>query len=124
MDVLRFPAIEYLQGPSRRLFCFVADGKLIHDFAAVSRLKREGDDLTGYQRPEVKAHVDQIRRYLEGEAPLLPNAVVVAFDDRVEFSARDKRQTEATARVGTLTIPLDPEDRPGWIVDGQQRCGA
>ena len=68
MDILRFPAIEYLQGPRRRLFCFVADGKLIHDFAAVSRLKREGDDLTGYQRPEVKTHVDQIRRYLEGEA--------------------------------------------------------
>ena len=50
--------------------------------------------------------------------------MVVAFDGRVEFSARDKRQSEATARVGTLSIPLDPENRPGWIVDGQQRCGA
>jgi DGQHR domain-containing protein len=121
VTTLRFPAIEYQQGGGRTLYCFVADGKLIDTFAAVSRLQRDGDDLMGYQRPEVRAHVEQIRKYLEGDAPLLPNALVVAFDDRVTFRPCDR---DASHRIGTLTVPLDPENRPGWIVDGQQRSAA
>ena len=35
------------------------------------------------QRPEVLSHIASIRRYLESEAPMIPNALVVAFDKRL-----------------------------------------
>jgi DGQHR domain-containing protein len=63
----------------------VVEGKRVHDFAAVSRIHRSEGEIHGYQRPEVLAHVADIRRYLEGNTPLLPNALVVAFDDTVGF---------------------------------------
>jgi len=56
------------------------------DFAQISRLSRNDDEcIAGYQRPEVLSHIAEIRNYLESEMPMLPNAIVVAFDSRVEF---------------------------------------
>lgn len=69
----------------------------------------------------------EIRNYIESEAPMIPNAVVVAFDSRVTFVAARGPATNYS-RVGELLIPVDlswtPEERPGFIVDGQQRLAA
>src|ERR1043165_2977283 len=127
---LRLPAIEVRQGSGRLLYSFAVDGKLIPSFATVSRIRR-GDDkqINGYQRPEVLSHIAEIRNYIESDAPMIPNAVVIAFDKSVRFDPA----TNATAgndytRVGTLVIPNDPEvaleNKPGFIVDGQQRIAA
>jgi DGQHR domain-containing protein len=128
---LRLPALEIKQGPSRSIYTFAIDGKHVGDIATVARIRR-GDDtqLHGYQRPESVAHVASIRRYLDTDpSPLLPNAIVIAFDERVRFRA-DKTSTDerpAFVRSGTLIIPLvadDEQDKPGFIVDGQQRSAA
>ena len=37
------------------------------------------------RQPEVLSHIAEIRNYLESEAPMLPNAIVVAFDSRAKF---------------------------------------
>ena len=110
---------------------FGIDGKQLPDIATISRVHRETDgDIGGYQRPEVRAHVTEIRRYLESENPLLPNALVIAFDGRVTFEASESDLTGPGdyTRTGTLVIPVDDstpeESRPGWIVDGQQRTAA
>ena len=80
------PAIAIRQTGNRQLFAFAIDGKKLHDFAQISRLGRDSDEqIAGYQRPEVLSHIAEIRNYLESEAPMLPNAVVVAFDSRVKF---------------------------------------
>lgn len=127
---LRFPALEVRQGRGRTLYSFAVDGKLLPMFATVSRLHRDlDDDLAGYQRPEVLSHIAEIRDYLESANPMIPNAIVVAFDGRVRFEASDVQPIEGGySRLGTLIIPADtsvpPEDRPGWIVDGQQRAAA
>jgi DGQHR domain-containing protein len=122
---LRLPAIEVAQG-ARRIYTFAVDGKVIHDFAAVSRVHRDEEGLGGYQRPEVLAHVRAIRRYLESDGAMLPNSIVFAFDDRVRFEAA--AGSNGYAVVGQLVIPVDetlPEDqRPALIVDGQQRSAA
>lgn len=124
---LRLPAIEIKQG-KRRLYTFCVDGKLIGKFATVSRVKREDGDLTGYQRPEQVAHIDEIRTFLESESPLLPNAVVVAFDASVKFEANKGGPATSYSRTGELVVPIDPDledhERPGFIVDGQQRVAA
>jgi DGQHR domain-containing protein len=60
---------------------------------------------------------------------MIPNAVVIAFDSRVRFVPDPPDDTHPSfARPGTLVIPLTPEsaaeDKPGFIVDGQQRLAA
>jgi DGQHR domain-containing protein len=121
------------QGRSHVQYAFAVDGKRIKEFAAVSRLCRdEARRVVGYQRPEVISHIAEIRAYLESENPMLPNAVVVAFDPSVEFSptlkAEDGAQLDneaATPGELRIPIPVSPEARkPGWIVDGQQRLAA
>src|SRR5215472_10146184 len=126
---LRLPALEVRQGDGRVLYSFAIDGKLLPSFAAVSRIHREGDaQVEGYQRPEVLSHIASIRRYLESEAPMIPNALVVAFDKRVQFEPTHGAPSVSYARPGMLIIPasgdLTDEDKPGWIVDGQQRSAA
>jgi DGQHR domain-containing protein len=126
---LRLPALEVRQGDGRVLYSFAVDGKELPSFAAVSRIRRDGDaEVEGYQRPEVLSHIASIRRYLESEAPMIPNALVVAFDKRVQFEASPGVPAVSYARPGTLIIPassdLTEEDKPGWIVDGQQRSAA
>lgn len=129
---LHLPAIEVVQGQGRTLYTFAIDGKLIHDFAAVSRIKREDDNhVVGYQRPEVLSHIAEIRNYIESDAPMIPNAIVVAFDSRVRFMPANQNGNGASvdySRPGTLIIPVDEEwssdEKPGFIVDGQQRIAA
>jgi DGQHR domain-containing protein len=122
--ILCLPALEVRQG-CHVLFCFAVDGKCLGQFTAVSRLQR-GDrgNVLGYQRPEILRHVGQIRAYLETAGALLPNAVVVAFDDRVRFTPSGRGTNYS--RPGTLAIPLGGAnaDKVGWLVDGQQRAAA
>lgn len=126
--ILRLPALEVRQG-EHPLFCFAVDGKELDSFAAISRIRRDAkSEVVGYQRPQVLTHIAAIRRYLESENAILPTALVVAFDDCVRFEPDGGRSRGGAARKGTLVIPvLDgaaDEDKPGWIVDGQQRGAA
>lgn len=126
--VLELPAIAIRQGSKRELYAFAVDGKRLQDFAQVSRLGRDGGEkIAGYQRPEVLSHIAEIRSYLESEEPMLPNAIVVAFDSRVHFKPLKNCQAGEAVRHGHLIIHTDSnshEDKPGWIVDGQQRAAA
>ncbi len=127
---LRVPAIEVRQRVDRVLYSFAIDGKLISSFATVSRLRRDdGKGLSGYQRPEALSHIAEIRNYLESESPMVPNAVVIAFDSRLRFEpSMDVVAPLHYTRVGSLVIPVNTdlaaEDKPGLIVDGQQRLAA
>jgi DGQHR domain-containing protein len=128
-ELLRLPALEVRQGDDRILYSFAVDGKQLPHFAAVSRVRRDGDtQIEGYQRPEVLNHIKSIRRYIESDTPMIPNALVVAFDKRVRFEPYEGVYGTAYARPGTLLIPVDKraseDDKPGWIVDGQQRSAA
>jgi DGQHR domain-containing protein len=126
---MRVPAIEFRQG-QRPLFAFAVDGKDVPKFAAISRLRRDSDTLLhGYQRPQVLSHISAIRRYLDSPHPMMPNALVVAFDARVRFEPIDELSADsAYSRMGVMIIPVDDtwreEEKPGWIVDGQQRTAA
>ncbi|GIH72016.1 DGQHR domain-containing protein DpdB [Sphaerimonospora thailandensis] len=127
---LRLPALEVRQG-SRRIYCFAVDGKRLHEFAAVSRIRRDPEDqLQGYQRPEVANHIRAIQRYLESENPMLPNALVLAFDSRVIFEPAASSADNAVGYsvLGELVVPIDEtledDQKPAWVVDGQQRSAA
>jgi DGQHR domain-containing protein len=122
---IRVPALAVRQG-ERMLYSFAVDGKKLPLFATVSRIHRdEEQQLGGYQRPEAVAHIAAIQRYLESANPVLPNALVIAFDERVEFEASSE---DDDTSFGEIVIPVDEdqadEEKPGWIVDGQQRSAA
>src|SRR6266545_5377359 len=99
---IRLPALEVHQGPRRRLYVFAVDGKLVHRFATISRIKRDGAEIGGYQRPEVLSHIAEIRSYLESENPMIPNAVVLAFDNRVRFESVEGMEGSGYSRFGTI----------------------
>ncbi|MFC4034622.1 DGQHR domain-containing protein DpdB [Streptomyces polygonati] len=131
---LRLPALQVSQG-ARSIFCFAVDGKRLHEFTAVSRIHRNDDEeLQGYQRPEALSHIRAIRRYLESDSAILPNAIVLAFDTSVRFEptaqtrSRGSSAAEQYSVPGELVIEVDeslPEDqKPAWLVDGQQRSAA
>jgi len=127
--VLRVPALEVSQGNGRILYSFAVDGKQLPSIATVSRLRRDDEaGIQGYQRPEVLTHIAAIRRYIESEGPMIPNALVIAFDKRVSFTPLPGAPRTDYACPGLLSIPLvdedSEEDKPGWIVDGQQRSAA
>src|SRR6516165_10634899 len=104
---LEVPAIAIQQSGKRELFAFAVDGKRLHEFAQISRLGRTNDEtIAGYQRPEVISHIAEIRNYLESEAPMLPNAIVVAFDPSVKFRPLPDSGNRNTPRHGHLVIPL------------------
>ncbi len=108
------------------LYSFAVDGKRLPLFATVSRIHRDEEQkLGGYQRPEALAHVAAIKRYLESASPVLPNALVIAFDERVKF---EETTGAPGASFGEIVIPVDDnladDEKPGWIVDGQQRSAA
>ena len=120
---LRLPALELRQG-TRRLYQFAIDGKQLPRVCAVSRVRRDAEhEIAGYQRPEALAHIRAIRTYLEGDEPLMPNALVIAFDGRVRFESPETTKAPGT-RAGHLLVPIDADLKPGFIVDGQQRSAA
>jgi len=127
---LRLPALRLTQG-QHHIYVFGVDGKRLDDFTTVSRARRDDDGLQGYQRPEVVAHIRAIRRYLESDGAMLPNAIVLAFTDQVFFDASMNGAGDGAitySQPGELVIPIDeacPDaDKPAWLVDGQQRTAA
>jgi len=127
-EILEVPAIAIQQGAKHKLYAFAVDGKKLHDFAQVSRLARdEGEKIAGYQRPEVISHIAEIRNYLESEEPMLPNAIVVAFNSKVQFRPLNGTRGQSAPLHGHLIIPTGTDGdgaKAGWIVDGQQRAAA
>lgn len=101
------------QGKGPRVVCFTATPEQVTKIARVERINRDSAGrLTGFQRPQIAAHIREIRDYLAQPDAMLPNAIVLAFANGAKV-----------ARDGTLTI--DTSDGPrGWVVDGQQRLAA
>jgi DGQHR domain-containing protein len=127
VNILEFPALALQQGPSKTIYSFGLDGKSIAQFATVARAGHStGGQFVGYQRPEVRKHVAEIKRYLESGAPMVPNAVVLAFDNRVQFLPAGPPSL-GIVQHGVLRVPCKqrPDDpAAAWVVDGQQRLAA
>ncbi len=127
IEELRLPAMRILQGDSV-IYVFACDGKVVGQFTTISRISQRDGCIRGYQRIEVATHIDRIREYIDSPGSILPNAVVIAFDSRVRFEARVRQCSVPYITHGEMVIPIQPgqaeEDRPGFIVDGQQRLAA
>jgi DGQHR domain-containing protein len=112
-----YRALVPKQSTHLQVLSFCAPASEIMDFARIDRIGRQKDgSLTGFQRPQVAAHINEIRTYLATDEAVLPNSVVVAFTSGVTI-------TNNKDGMATVTIDVD-ESNKGFVVDGQQRLTA
>lgn len=119
-------AIRILQDEAHPLFVFCLTGEELLAIADISRITRgDSGKLIGYQRPEVKRHVQDIVNYLNGEQVVFPNSIILTLTSHVHFvRSRGPEVDDGLAAAGILEIPLPTDGgvKPAWIVDGQQRA--
>src|SRR5687768_16747651 len=104
---MEFSGLRIVQPSGGEVYLFSAFADDLLAVAQVPRVRRNSARaLEGYQRPEVASHIAEIRRYLESPDAVLPNAIVIAFDDRAYF---EKLMDAPGADFGKLIVPV-PED--------------
>jgi DGQHR domain-containing protein len=124
--VIRRPALRLEQDPRHPLYLFALTGEELLQIAEIARVGRDqGGKLIGYQRAAVTRHVKNIAEYLDSEAVLFPNSLILALSRKARFTPTVRRSSEvAFLTPGTIAIPVPRNggSRPAWIVDGQQRA--
>jgi DGQHR domain-containing protein len=126
--VLARRALRITQAAQAPLYLFTLTAAEILQIADISRVSRDDQgELIGYQRPEVRQHIQEITDYLDSDQPLFPNPIIIALPSTVRFTcSRGPNVSDGIASSGTLEVPLpcNGGPKPGWIVDGQQRAFA
>jgi DGQHR domain-containing protein len=126
--VLARRALRITQAVQAPLYIFTLTAAEILQVADISRVSRDAQgELIGYQRPEVRQHIQEITDYLDSDQPLFPNPIIIALPSTVRFTcSRGPNVSDGIAASGTLEVPLpcNGSPKPGWIVDGQQRAFA
>ena len=121
-------ALRINQNPTSPLYAFGLTACELLQIADISRISRDhSGDLIGYQRPEVRQHVQEIVEYLDSDQVIFPNPIILALSPHVKFtSGRGPVIGDGGSVQGKLEIPLPVGNapKPGWIVDGQQRTFA
>jgi DGQHR domain-containing protein len=124
---LRRRALRLTQTDAYPLYVFTLKAEEVLQVADISRVSRDAaGTLIGYQRPEVRTHIQEIVDYLNTDSVIFPNPIIMALSSEVKFQAirGDRMPGDELGITGTLTIPLPNNGRqkPAWIVDGQQRA--
>jgi len=125
-EVLRRRALRIDQDPKHPLYIFSLTGEELLKIADISRISRDdGGKLLGYQRGEVRRHIQEITEYLNSPEIVFPNSIILALHSNVRFiRSRGPETDDGCAVSGTLEIalPTGSGPKPAWIVDGQQRA--
>ncbi len=122
---IKVRALQTKQGDVPIYLLFMP-GSELHKIADIARMERGvKGKLEGFQRREIRDHVNAIAAYLDKDHVLFPNAIILALSSEVKFKQSRGPALEGTyddAHAGQLEIPIRPEgERVAWIVDGQQR---
>jgi len=119
-------ALRIDQNADHPLYMFTLTSDELLQVADISRITRdEAGKLIGYQRADVRKHVQNIVEYLDSDSIIFPNSIILALSSSVKFKqSRGPSTDDGFAKAGTLEIQLPTGDgpKPAWIVDGQQRA--
>ncbi|GIH51971.1 DGQHR domain-containing protein [Microbispora rosea] len=121
-------ALRIVQAKDYPLYVFMLRAEEVLQFADISRVSRdEAGKLIGYQRPQVRKHIQEIVEYLDSDVPIFPNPIIMALSPNVHFRSTrggNRHPADGISDTGRLTIPVPQEGKPkpAWIVDGQQRA--
>src|SRR5438874_875858 len=104
---IRRRALRIEQNDKHPLYVFCLTGDEILEVADISRLSRDdAGKLIGYQRADVKRHIQDIVAYLNSDDILFPNSLILALSSKVKFHVSR----------GPLAVPPDyfpSVDTPG-----------
>lgn len=124
-DNLVVRAVKTKQGDDIDVYAFFLYGSDLTRIADISRIHRDETEVKGFQRKEIKNHVNAIVEFLDSGPVIFPNAITLALAPEVTFETSRGTKPKGLVEVatsGTLTIPMQSEgNRAAWIVDGQQR---
>jgi DGQHR domain-containing protein len=114
---MQYLAVTAQQSSEHAVMVLAAKASDILRFATIDRIGRDTQGvLSGFQRPQVAAHIREIQDYLEKPNSVLPNPIVVAFTTHVGIKDLGN---------GSVQLTIDLSDGPpGLVVDGQQRLTA
>lgn len=112
-----YRAIVAQQSPRHTSLMLAASASDVLVWTEIERMGRHRDGkLRGFQRPQIAAHIKEIRDYLAQPDSVLPNPIVVAFVGGVKI---------IHGGDGTAAISISPNvSGLGFVVDGQQRLKA
>lgn len=117
MPTFRYRGVLARQSAAHKAVTICARASDVFAFASITRAGRDGAGvLQGFQRPQIAAHVREIRDYLRTEDAVLPNSIVVGFVEGAQIH-------ELSHNLVELSITTDG-DLPGYVIDGQQRLTA
>jgi DGQHR domain-containing protein len=124
--MLAVRALRTRQAVSIDVYAFFIPGADLLHIAEISRVHRDMEGiLHGFQRKEIRTHVQAIVEFLDQGPVLFPNAIILAISPRAQFTkARGSKPAGEVkaAEAGTLRIPVPTDgSKAAWIVDGQQR---
>ena len=95
--IIRRRALRVEQCKGHPLYLFCLTGDEILSLADISRVSRDdAGTLIGYQRAEVKRHVQDIVDYLNSDQVLFPNSIILAVSSRMRFISGRGPQDSAT----------------------------
>jgi len=124
--IMERKALKITQPSGKDIYLLTMTGEELLRIAGISRVSRNNDGkLIGYQRAEVRKHVREIADYLESPGMMLAHPIILSFASQVRFvSSRGAKTSDGIAIAGMLEIPDSgsPDNKPAWIVDGQQRA--
>ena len=125
-SIIERRALRVPQPGGRDMFLLTMSPSELLELAEISRIRR-GDEgkLLGYQRPEVRRHVNEISDYLDSDDMIFAHPLILALTSNVKFvSSRGQKTSDGLAISGKLiiTVANSGSEKPAWIVDGQQRA--
>jgi DGQHR domain len=119
-------ALRTTQGAGVDVYALFLRGADLLKVAEISRVHRDAEGkLQGFQRKEIKNHVQSIVDFLNKGKVLFPNAIILAISPKAVFTRSRGGTPEGDVKAsetGTLRIPVPRNgEKAAWIVDGQQR---
>jgi DGQHR domain-containing protein len=114
--ILKFRGLAQPNNKQRAVMITARAGEVL-TFADIERAGRDSrGGMKGFQRPQIAAHIREIRDYLRTDGAVLPNCIVVGFVDHIEVRE---------CSDGWTDVVIDITDGPpGYVIDGQQRLSA
>src|SRR6266545_4302676 len=119
--VLARRALRITQTAEFPLYLFSLTAAEILHIADISRVARDQTgELIGYQRPEVRRHIQEIVDYLNSDQVIFPNPIILALSSAVRFTQSRGKVFDGLATTGMLEIPCQiPRRRsPGGLLMG------
>lgn len=109
-------ALKVEQCSDVKLFVTTMDIDEIESICTISRIFRTQDNaLEGYQRTELRKHVDNITTYIRSDNALIPNSIIMCLTSDTVVK---------TLGNGVFELNIPEDTNSAVLVDGQQRVAA